>query len=243
MRTLACLLLAAALHAQAPQFEAATMKLVPAGEPNRARTVDGAILHYPGVSLLFLLREAYRVPTRDQVAGPDWMRVQLYQIDAKLPSAESRDQIPEMLQALLAERLKLSVHHESRPLNTNFLLAGKKAPKMRRAAAADDQLDLKLDVPLVHLSGKGTVAQLIDQLNHGLGGGDPWVDQTGLTGAFEIKLDFALASGARTAPGDASAAPSAAQAIEQQLGLRVETRKAPADFVVVDHVERTPIQN
>jgi uncharacterized protein (TIGR03435 family) len=172
MRTLACLLLAAALHAQAPQFEAATMKLVPPGEPSRARTVDGAILHYPSVSLLFLLREAYRLPTRDQVAGPDWMRVQLYQIDAKLPSAESRDQIPEMLQALLVERLKLAVHHESRPLNTNFLLAGKKAPKMRAAAASDvapdSQLDLKLEVPLVHLSGKGTIAQLIDQLNHGL---------------------------------------------------------------------------
>jgi uncharacterized protein (TIGR03435 family) len=122
------------------------------------------------------------------------------------------------------------------------LLTGKKAPKMRPASKGDDELELKLDIPQVHLSGKGSMAQLIDQLNHGLGGPDPWVEQTGLRGSFEIKLEYALAVGPAGPPGDPSV-PTLVQALEEQLGLRVETKKLPADVVVVDHVERNPVEN
>jgi uncharacterized protein (TIGR03435 family) len=243
MRVIVCVLLTAGLSAQTAQFEAASMKIVPPGTPFRARTVDGAQIHYPSVSLLMLLREAYRVQTRDQIVGPPWMRTQAYDILAKLPPNTSKDQIPDMLQGLLAERLKLVVHHETRPTLTNVLLAGKKEPKMRRAVERDDELQLKLDVPQVHLSGRGSIAMLIDQLHHGLGGPDPWIDETGIGGFFEIKLEFQLGSGAAAPPGDFSAGPTLTQALESQLGLRVETKRAPADFLVVDRVEKNPVEN
>jgi uncharacterized protein (TIGR03435 family) len=236
--------LAAGLYAQGPQFEVASMKALPPGEPGRQRTVDGAQLRYPGVNLLFLLREAYRLKSREQVDGPAWMRTQMYDIQAKLPANASQDQIPEMLQALLAERLKLSIHHEMRPLPNNVLLVGKKGLKMRRATEQDEDLDLKLDVPLVHLSGRGSMQQLIDQFNHGLGGPDPWVDMTGLSGLFEFKLEFDMSPDSRLAQGEEIlSAPRLPQALEQQLGLRVEVRKAPTDIVLVDRVERFPTAN
>ena len=243
LKTIAWIFVTSGLYAQPAQFEAASMKILPAGEPGRAKSVEGSQLHYPSVSLLMLVREAYRLNTALQVEGPGWMRTQQYDIEAKLPANGSKDRIPEMLQSLLTERLKLAVHHETRPLAANVLLIGKKPPKMHLAAEGDENLELKLEVPIAHLSGRGSMQQLIDQLNHGLGGRDPWLDMTGLKGFFEIKLDFLLGGNYSTASADNSPLPSLSEALEQQLGLRVDTRKAPADVVVVDRVDRTPVEN
>jgi uncharacterized protein (TIGR03435 family) len=180
------------------------------------------------------------------VEGPAWMRTQMYGIEAKLPANASQAQIPEMLQALLSDRLKLSVHHDTRLLPTNFLLVARKGPKMRPVPEQDEMLELKLDVPQVKLSGRGSIEKLIDQLNHGLGGPDPWVDKTGLSGFFEIKLDFAMGrppDSAAARPDDLPGGQRLPEALEQQLGLRVEVKKAPVDVVVVDRVERTPADN
>ena len=244
MRFLTVLLLAAGLYGQAPHFEVASMKALPPGEPGRQRSADGAQVHYPSTSLLFLLREAYRLKSREQVEGQDWMRAQMYDIEAKLPANALKDQIPEMLQALLAERLKLSVHHETRLLPANILLVAKKGPKMRRVTEPDNDLELKLEPPVVRLSGKGSIPQLIDQLDHGLGGPDPWVDTTGLNGFFEIKLEYDMSRDSAPAQADdALGLPKLPAALEQQLGLRVEVRKAPTDIVVVDRAEKIPVEN
>ncbi len=242
----AFIFLAAGLYAQAPQFEVATLKLLPPGERNRALTADGVQVHYPSVNLLNLLREAYRLRSREQVDGPAWMVTQMYSIEAKLPAGASKDQIPEMLQALLADRLKLSVHHDSRPMQTNVLLVSKKGPKMHQVEEEDEILDLDFPNPLVHLTGKGSMAKLIDQFNHGVGGKDSWVDMTGLKGFYQIKLDYAL-DGPVDSPlfqsDDVRDVPKLPEALEQQLGLRTELRKEPTEIVVVDHVERNPVEN
>jgi uncharacterized protein (TIGR03435 family) len=246
MRAIACIFLAAGLYAQSPQFEVATMKLLPPGQPRLQRTADAAQLHYPSVSLLSLLREAYRLNRPEQIDGPAWMRTQFYSIEAKLPPNTSKDQIPQMLQALLADRLKLAVHHESRPVETNLLQVARKGAKMRAVTEPDADLDLKLEVPMVHLSGHGSIGKLVEQLNHGLGGADPWIDRTGLSGVFEIKLDYAMdmkSDSSLAQRDDVLTAPKLPQALEGQLGLRVEVKKAPADFVVVDRVEKIPTDN
>jgi uncharacterized protein (TIGR03435 family) len=244
MKLLACILLAARLSAQTAEFEVATMKAAPPGEPFRLRTSDGALLHYPSVSLLGLLREAYRLKRPEQVEGPAWMRTQAYTIEAKLPANASQAQIPEMLQALLTDRLQLSVHHETRRVPTNVLVVAKRGPKMRRATVPDENLELRLEIPMVHLRGRGSMEQLIDNLNHGLGGPNPWVDSTGLSGPFDIDLEFDLSPDSPSAQHDETAgAPKLAQALAEQLGLLVNLRKAPADIVVVDRVERVPADN
>jgi uncharacterized protein (TIGR03435 family) len=232
--------LAAMLFAQTPQFEVASVKILPPGEPQRARTSDKAFLHYPSASLLSLLREAYRLKRPEQVDGPAWMEKQLYAVEAKLPSDAPRNQIPEMLQTLLAERFKLSVHHEMRPMPTNVLLPGKKGTKMRSVTEPGDGLVLNLEGRLVHLSGPGSITDLLDQLNHGLGGQYPWADMTGLSGLFQIKLDFDMFT---ATPENMPSLPGLPEALGEQLGLRVEVRNLPTDIVVVDHVEKTPVNN
>jgi len=246
MRIVFSVLLVAALQAQTPQFEVATMKPMPAGTPNRGWTEDGAQVHYPGTNLLNLVREAYRLRSREQVDGPAWMATQIYAIEAKLPAGSAKDQIPDMLQALLEDQLKLKVHHDTRPLPTNVLLVSKKGPKMHQVAEEDEILDLVFPNPLVHLTGNGSIAKLIDQFNHGVGGKESWVDMTGLKGSFRIKLDYAL-DGPADSPlfqsDDVRDMPKLPEALEQQLGLRTELRKEPADIVVVDRVERVPAGN
>lgn len=242
MRGIVLMLLMAAWQTEPLEFEVASMKAL-SGGPFLQRTADDAQIHYPSVSLLNLIREAYHLNRPEQVDGPAWMRIQAYDIEAKLPPNASKRHIPEMLQALLVERLKLSVHHEMRMLPTNVLLAGKKV-KLHPAAAQDDMLDFTLDGPLVHISGRGSIQKLIDQLNHGIGR-DPWVDETGLRGVYEIKLDFALdlpSTSPLTQREDFQSTPQIAQALEQQLGLHLEWRKAPADIIVVDHVEKVPAE-
>ncbi len=246
MKILVSVFLVAALHAQTPQFEVATMKLMPPATPNRGWTEDRAQVHYPGMNLLNLVRDAYRLRSREQIEGPAWTSTQIYAIEAKLPPDSSKDQIPEMLQALLAHQVKLTVHHDTRLLSTNVLLVSKKGPKMRQVAGEDEILDLVFPYPLVHLTGRGSIAKLIEQFNHGVGGRDSWVDMTGLKGSFQIKLDYAL-EGPADSPlfqrDDVRDVPKLPEALEQQLGLRTELRKEPTDIVVVEHVERVPVGN
>ncbi len=167
-------LLSAMLFAQTSQFDVASMKSLPTGAPGRQRTADGAQIHYQGASLLSLLREAYRLKRPEQVVGPSWMRTQMYAIEAKLPPNASQDQIPDMLRA------------PCRPAETigpprNAAHAHQRAPirykvKMRPVEDWNEGLLLKLESPspLVDLSGRGSIIELLDQLNHGLGGSRPW---------------------------------------------------------------------
>jgi uncharacterized protein (TIGR03435 family) len=240
MKSAVLTLIAAGLYAQSPHFEVATLKALPPGSRMLQRTSDGAQLHYPGVSLLQLLREAWRLKRPEQIDGPAWMRTQVYSVQAKLPEGAPRDQIPEMLQALLADELKLAVHLETRPMPSNVLLAGKKGSKMSAVSDIGDGLTLSPEVPpLVHLAGRGSMADLIEQLNHGLGGANPWVDETGLSGLFEIRLAFDQSPDSPLAKQEEIATlPKLRQALEEQLGLRVEVRKLPTEILVVDHVEK-----
>src|SRR5215475_5271345 len=73
--------------------------------------IDGSSLDFEFVTLADLVPYAYRVKSF-QVVGPDWMRQLRWDIQAKLPDGSSRDQVPEMMQALLADRFKLTFHHE-----------------------------------------------------------------------------------------------------------------------------------
>jgi uncharacterized protein (TIGR03435 family) len=78
----------------------------------------------------------------------------------------------------------------------------------------------------------------------------PVTDTTGLTGKYDISLYWTAGNGIRTSPPGAEPTalasdpgPTLTQALQDQLGLRVESRKGPVDFVVVDHAEKVPTEN
>lgn len=93
---------------------------------------DGAMVKYNGMTLKALVQNAYGVKDY-QVTGAPWMDSERYDISAKLPDGASKDQAPEMLQNLLKERFKVTLHREKKDHPIYALVVGKSGPKLKAA--------------------------------------------------------------------------------------------------------------
>jgi len=133
----------ALLFAQTPAkltFEVATIKPSPplssiatqaaSGKIDLGMRMDAARLDLKFLSLTNMIAMAYKMKPY-QIAGPDWMKTQLWEIHAKLPEGSNKDQVPEMMQSLLAERFKLTFHRESREQPIYALTVAKTGLKMK----------------------------------------------------------------------------------------------------------------
>lgn len=146
--TLAILLFCASVFAQTPAklaFEVASIKPSPplssliseaqSGKLDMGIRMDGTRVDFKFMSVMGLLAQAYKIKPY-QISGPEWMKTQLFEIHAKLPEGSNKDQIPEMMQTLLAERFNLTFHRETRELQVYALIVGKEGLKMKEAAEA-----------------------------------------------------------------------------------------------------------
>jgi uncharacterized protein (TIGR03435 family) len=160
-----------------------------------------------------------------------------------------------MLQALLADRFKLQVHHETKQVLGYELVVAKSGPKFQDKPDPDAPLGpngrpLPNSMRIVPSNGGSevivqnfTMEQLAMLLSGHAGVDHRVVDKTGLTGKYNYKLSFAASQGAGPAggPTDTTApdpAPSIFNALEDQLGLKLQRGVETVDVVVVDHVER-----
>jgi uncharacterized protein (TIGR03435 family) len=103
-----------------------------AGKLHVGMKVDGARVDIGFMSLSDLIRTAYNVKSY-QLSGPDWMGAQRFDILAKMPAGSSQDQVPEMLQALLAERFKLAIHRDSKEHAVYDLVVAKGGVKLKES--------------------------------------------------------------------------------------------------------------
>ena len=163
-KTFLLVLAAGVAMAQTATFEVASVKPAApvgrgqllSGQTHVGMQIDAARVDIGGMSLAELIRVAYRVKLY-QVSGPDWMASQRFDVLAKMPEGASREQVPEMLQALLAERFKLTVRRESKEQAVYALVVGKNGPKLKESAPDADapaggEPSAALDV---HVSGRG----------------------------------------------------------------------------------------
>ncbi len=141
--TLTILFFCAALFAQAPAklaFEVASIKPSPplssliteiqSGKLDMGIRIDGSRLDLKFMPLAGLIAQAYKLKP-NQISGPDWIQKDLYEIHAKLPEGSNKDQIPEMMQTLLAERFNLAFHRETKELPIYALIVGKDGLKIK----------------------------------------------------------------------------------------------------------------
>ena len=259
--------LAIALGQQAAgklSFEVASIK---PSDPNPesplwvGMTADRGMVHYTNLTLRDCIRAAYRV--RDfQIQGPEWMTRSRFQITAKLPAGASLDQIPEMMQTLLAERFKLSLRRDAKDLPVYALVVGKAGPKLKPAEAKpDDQSptaigpDGKPRAPMMfRLAPSGieliapsaslpTFVELMSRFT-----ARPVVDMTGIEGRYRFDLIFVPETtpsgvlGLTGPPTFAEPGPSVFDGV-LQYGLRLEARKAPIEMLIVNHVAQEPTEN
>ena len=140
----AALLLAASLGAQAPAaapaFEVATIKPSPpmdlsklaSGQMHVGMNIDAARVDIGFLTLQQLVCVAYKIKTY-QLEGPDWIKDQHWDIQAKMPAGANKDQVPEMLQGLLADRFKLTIRRGSADHSVYALTVAKGGPKMKES--------------------------------------------------------------------------------------------------------------
>ena len=228
-----------------PAFDVASLK--PAPPPSGRITVDlGNSSHgkltLTNVTLSECLRYAFKIYTDDQIAGPDWIRDHriLFNIVAQARPDTPRDKLREMALTLLTERFQLALHHESRELRYLALVVDKGGIKMhqtREDTPAGSAVVRPGRIVYRHVTGL-TVAVLLTRFTE-----LAVLDKTGLTGQYDMDLEWTPDTNARPSPEAGEAAPSLFSAVREQLGLKLEARKGPLDVVVVDHAARVPIGN
>ncbi len=200
-----------------------------------------------GVPLKYIVRSAYN-QTRDQFwfGEPAWLDTAIFDIEAKFDYAEFKDPTDDqrraMLQALLADRFKLAIHHETRDLPLYALVVAKTGPKLREAKPEsymrDDSNHVYCRAGLTNFR-QCTMAEFADDAAI-VGIDRIVVDKTGLIGRYDFELLYERqTTAAATSPG---APPDIFTAIQDQLGLKLQPIRGPVDVLVVDHIER-PTEN
>jgi uncharacterized protein (TIGR03435 family) len=223
-------------------FEVAAVKPNTSGGGGTSEHSDNGIIVMTNVSLKQLVERAYDV--RDfSFSGPDWLVTTHFDITAKPPSGfVYKEQFRPMLQTLLAERFKLVVHRESKVMAAYALVRGKGEIKFQQVETGNGGTSSnsqrgKFDGTRMTLAGFADYLQR--QLN------EPVVDKTDLKGIFHIQLEYSptqTQAGPDSPPPD-NDGPSIYTALQEQLGLRLVSRKLPVEIVVVDHIEKTPTEN
>lgn len=142
-----------------PSFEVASIKPAepaPTGQLRIRMSADAGMLRYSNVSLKDCIRVAYRVKDF-QIQGPSWMESARFDVEAKLPDGSSKGEIPEMLQTLLADRFKLTLHRETKEHAIYALVAGKDGPKLKPADISEPDKAALDKAALKENPGKGAI--------------------------------------------------------------------------------------
>ena len=225
----------------ATRFEIATVEAVPNG-PDLFRGVLGTAVNgevrLTNATLLECLRFAFGIGNNFQIVGPDWIHSTEYRFNvfAKAPANTPPAEIRLMLQNLLAERLRIAMHREQRELAYLALMVSKNGLKLREATPGSDASGNRQVAGNI-ASNSISIAELTSLLSHFLG--QPVLNQTGLGGWYDVKLQWTTDAGA---PDDLAANAAIFAALEEQLGLTLERRHGPLEVIVVDSAEQKPVK-
>jgi uncharacterized protein (TIGR03435 family) len=231
-----------------------------------------------GATLDMLIQDAYQVHDFQIVGASGWLNSEKYDIEAKTDAATVEElnklnpdqrvrETRSMIQALLADRFKLTLHRETKELPVYALVIAKNGPKLHEAKPGDTYPngikgpDGKLGAGMMFMAGNGNVTgqgmsitNLVHLLSQQLE--RTIVDKTGLTANYDFTLKWTpdesegamfKGPGGGAPPGGSppppdAAGPSIFTAIQEQLGLKLESQKGPVEVLVIDHVEK-PSEN
>lgn len=230
---------------QRPQFEVASVKPVDTSKLSNAiamniGTVRREEVTFGNATLNDCIRFAYRMASDAQIEGPDWIKSKrfLYDIVARGVPGSSRPELQAMMQTLLAERFKLVTHREQKEMSYYALVVSRSGPKMQPAKEIPDGFQgTTYGGNIASILPMKTLAYLLSRFETER----PIIDQTGLNGMYDVKLQWALRQLQNAEP-DASG-PSLYTALEEQLGLKLEARKGPVEILVVESAEKVPAAN
>jgi uncharacterized protein (TIGR03435 family) len=253
-------------------FEVASLKHGPPGDYSAAGsggpgTQDPTRYSVENYPLSSLLEIAYGVSSY-QLSGPSWLDEERFTINAKVAEGATKEQLGLMIRNLLMERFRLAAHFEKREVAGYQLVVAKGGPKLA-ASPGDPKLSddpakppapfrMALDAegypvlpPGRHYSmavdrGRARWRFADESMEHfaemlGSQIRRPIADATGLTERYDFVVSSSFAAMQPNARADSG--PSIFEAIQEQLGLKLEAKKTPIDTLVIDHIERNPSEN
>jgi len=224
-----------------PSFEVATVKLSSPDERGSSMRTQGRRLDIKNQTIHNMLAFAYGIHTKQIVDEPGWLATDRYDVDGIIDTEgqPSLKQMQRIVQKMLADRFALRFHDETRELSVYALRVARDGPKLTRSKGDPNLLGDENDQ-----NHNGVVTQSITNMSMT----DftlimqyfvdrPIVDQTGLTGKWDLKWTWTTDES--RLPADAvNPPPGLFTAIQEQLGLKLEAVKAPAEVFVIDRIDR-----
>lgn len=242
------LIAVSAAIAQESRFDVASARAL----PGRPQTASGIEIHPTGIRISgfplgAVIRWAYGLHPYQQgfeISGPSWLDPGLgciwYDIEGKTESDVPVERLRSMLQTLLAERFKLSLHREHREITACVISPAKNGPKLR--LSNEKEMSVSPEGEVLHFHGA-----LLSRMDEWLYAMVPYLilDETGLPGRYDFDLNYERYREGYSVPGvggrvDGTAAINKAL---EAIGLKAELKRRPVEILVIDHVERTPIAN
>ena len=216
------------------------------------------------VPLQTLIQSAFGMQSYQIIGAPDWLASERYDLEAKMDPAvadalqklsvdDRRAKRQLMLRSLLIDRLKLTIHHETKELPIYSLVIVKNGSKIQETKPdpATPTVPVRRGGPSIRTSrtGSGPITlTVLHCASEDLASvfvphvGSTVVDKTGLNSIYDFTLQFTPDDGTAVPSAGSSApdpiAPSIFTAIQEQLGLKLESGKGPVEVIVIDHVER-----
>jgi len=216
------------------------------------RTLPGGHL-LVNAPVRLMLMHAYGLQFSQISGGPDWLSSDTWSIDARAEGNPTRDELMHMLQSLLEDRFHLKAHRESREMSVYALTVARNGPKLPApkegacATAVPGQPEptappcgrVRISMSpqgVLMEGGSAAMSELTRVLAIPLS--RPVVDRTALSDTYDIRLEFTDdGPGAPPPPADARN-PGIFTAIQEQLGLKLETAKATVEILVIDRIDR-----
>jgi uncharacterized protein (TIGR03435 family) len=218
------------------EFEVASIKPhVSSGLGSNERSgiqEDGSQVRIENLPLSVLIAISYDLKGRDQLVGPGWLSTLSFDIIAKPPLEYKHEQLQYLVRNLLADRFKMTAHREGRRIDAFALVLAKGGPKLVESKGPRTYLTARPGL----IEGKQrSIAELARALANVLS--EPVANQSGLEAMYDIKLEWTPDTA------EPERGPSLFTAIQEQLGLKLQSQKIAEDVIVVDHIERVPTEN
>ena len=234
-----------------PGVEVATIKPNDSGGSTmQVLTFRGRNLITVNSSLADLMMFAYSVQMKQIVGAPDWIQKDRYDIDAT-PDVEgtpTADQVRIMIRKLLTDRFQLKFHHDRREMSAFVLTVGKDGAKLKTAQPNGNLHGIGMQPAKtgVLMFANNAPIPAFTSFLQSLVFDRPVVDQTGLTGRYDLTVTFtpddSLFNGHSLGfpkPADGvEPAPGLFEAMQEQLGLKLTAEKTQVDVLAIDHVEK-----
>lgn len=226
-----------------PAFDAASIRPAEGNVRPEIKTSPGSFT-MRNETLRDMIQWAYDTPPF-QISGPTWINDLRFDVIAKSDSGGDDAKLRLMLQTLLAGRFGLKTHTEQKEMQVYAITLAKGGPKFQESKDEGPPV-FDRGGPTMLTAHHVTMKDVAIQISQPLG--RPVIDETGLTGKYEIKIDVAAYMQSQAGDGKANEPQIDVMsvlfnALQSQLGVKLDSKKATVNFLVIDHAEKTPTEN